>query len=455
MALTRIKRLAAASALSISALAAAGAVQAETLRDALVSAYNTSGLLTQQRALLRATDEDVAQAIAALRPTLTYAASVSASSATSDLSATLSLSSSVTLYDFGRSDLGVELAREGVLAARDALIGVEQTVLLRTVSAYMSVLEATSLVGLGDSNVRVITQELRAANDRFEVGEVTRTDVSLAEARLASARASLAAAQGQLAVAREEYKAVTGHYPTGLSEPSRLPETANSLDAAQAIARDRHPDLKTAKRSVTVAELTVKLAELSTRPTLRGSAGLSSTDFNDPTVTASVTLGGTIYQGGSLTSQWRAAQARAEASRASLHLAGIGVDQAVGNAWAQLAIANASVEATDRAVSASRVALEGIKEEAQVGSRTTLEVLNAEQELLDAQSAAISAQVDRFVAAYTLLSAMGLMTVDHLGLGITTYDPAAYYEAVKNAPTTGISPQGQRLDNVLKALGKN
>lgn len=441
------------------------AARAETLADALISAYRHSGLLEQNQAVLRAADEDVAIAVSALRPTITYALNSNwsdtnpASAATDGITVTASLSASLLLYDFGRSQLGIDIAKENVLSTRDMLVGVEQNVLLRAVSAYLGMRSAAETVALQANNVRLIGQELRAAKDRFEVGEITQTDVALAEARLAAARAAEAAAQGQLAIAREEYKAAIGHYPGALAAPPAPPMTVTTLDDAKAQARLRHPDMRVAQRQVTITELTVELALAGLNPVITGSA--SSAIGTTPLLPGGYarnqigfTMSGTLYAGGKLSAQYRQAVARRDAARAGLHVTRHTIDQNVGNAWAQLAIAIASLEATERQIRASRVALRGTREEQNLGARTTLDVLNAEQDLLDAQAAAIEAQSDQYLAVYSLLAAMGLLTAEHLRLGIATFDPEAYYNAVKDAPLTEVSPQGEKLDAVLKALGR-
>ena len=436
-------------------------VSGETLTDALINAYKHSGLLDQNRALLRAADEDVAQAVARLRPVVSYLvtsgySSAAASAPGSDgFSASIGLSADLLVYDFGRSQLGIDLAKENVLILRDALLGVEQSVLLRAVSAYLNVQRDASIVSLRENNVRLITQELRAAEDRFEVGEITRTDVAIAQSRLASARSALAAATGNLARSREEYRAAIGNYPRALSVPPALPATARSQDAAIQTARRRHPDMLQSQRRVTVAELGTALAKAALKPTLSGSAGFSVDRDGDDNATLGLRLSGPIYQGGQLASSYRKAAAQVDAARAGLHLTRHTVDQNVGNAWAQLAVSDAGLTASEQQIRAATVAFRGVREEAALGARTTLDVLNAEQELLDARANKISAETDRYVAVYNLLSAMGLLTVDHLRLGIATYDASAYYNAVKNAPTYKVSPQGQRLDSVLKALGNN
>lgn len=449
----RFRKFAAILAFAGTTMAPVAAL-AETLGGALASAYEHSGLLKQQQALLRAADEDVAAATARLRPVLSYALSGNYSSITDNTTANLSLSASMVLYDFGSSGLRRELAKTNVLATREALRGVEAKVLLRAVSAYTAVQRDGSIVNLRRNNLRVIEQELQAARDRFEVGEITRTDVALAEARLASTKSALSAALGNYEIARQEYRAAIGHYPNNLKRPPSPPTTASSLEEAQAIARSRHPDMAQAQYSVTVADMNVQLAQNSLKPTLQGSANWGVNDQGNDSSSLGLTLGGPIYQGGGLASAIRQANARRDAARSGLHLARHGVDQGVGNAWARLAVANASLQASEQQIRASRVAFRGVREEAALGARTTLDVLNAEQELLNAESARISAASDRYVAVYNLLAAMGLLNVRHLGLNVVTYDPEAYYNAVKAAPGYEVSPQGQKLDHVLKALGK-
>jgi outer membrane protein len=439
--------------LAISLVAGVGA-RAESLTDALISAYRSSGLLEQNRALLRAADEDVARATAGLRPILNYALSAQYSSITQTTSSNLQLSASMMLFDFGRSGLRVDLARENVLALREALVGVEQAVLLRAVAAYANVQRDTSIVALRENNLRLITQELRAAQDRFDVGAVTRTDVAIAQARLASSNSALAAARGNLAVSREEYHSAVGRRATGLAALPAPPATAKSLAAARALARQRHPDMAQAQHSVAIADLNVELARAAIKPALSGSAMAAVNQDGNDSSSVGITLSGPIYQGGALASAYRKAAAQRDAARAGLHLAGLKVDQDVGNAWARLTVADARLQATEQQIRASRVAYRGTKQEAELGSRTTLDVLNAEQELLDAEAGRVSAETDRYIAVYNLLAAMGLLTADHLRLGLATYDPAAYYDAVKSAPTYRVSPQGKRLDSLLKSIGK-
>ncbi|KNG92729.1 TolC family outer membrane protein [Pseudaestuariivita atlantica] len=462
-----IRRTAGALALSV---VCAGQAASETLADALVSAYTHSGLLDQNRALLRAADEDVAIAVSALRPVINWSASfgrtlrrsnsiqtgfVTSNSASTDIE--IALVAELTLIDFGANRLAIDAAKESVLATRERLISVEQQVLLRAVRAFMNVQREAENVALRQNNLRLLRQERRAAQDRFNVGEVTRTDVSLAEARLASAESLLASSIGALDQAREEYAAVVGHPPGHLVAPRSLPKTASSEDAAKAIAVRTHPDMREAQRNVTVAELNILRAEAQTKPTvsLQGRIGASeSAPRRNAQQFGSISLeaSGPVYQGGRLPALIRQAAANRDATRGALHNVRHAVRLNVGTAWSQVAVAQASRRASQAQIRAARVAFEGVREEAKLGARTTLDVLDAEQELLNARASEISAAVDEYIAAYTLLSAMGLLTVEHLNLPVQQYDPAAYYNLVKDAP--GNSLQGQKLDRVLKALGK-
>ncbi|WP_299788761.1 TolC family outer membrane protein [uncultured Marivita sp.] len=465
---TKLAALAVALGLTITAPVA----QADTLADAMIGAYNTSGLLEQNRAVLRAADEDVAQAMAGLRPVIAWSADATRQFGTTRSASTsntiipsvsntisASLSAELTIFDNGQTKFAIETAKEAVLGTRQQLINVEQQVLLRAVEAYLEVQRAIENVGLRENNVRLIAQELRAAQERFEVGEVTRTDTSLAEARLAAARSQLAAAEGALTVAREEYLAVVGRLPGQLEPLRSLPNLPDTVEAAKAIAVREHPQVKSVQHQVAAAELNILRAEAAMKPTvnltgrLTVTEGINSDRFSRGG-TVGIEAGGPIYQGGRLTSLVRQAMANRDASRGQLLQVIDQISQNVGNAYAQLRIARASLDSTDRQVRAATVAFRGVREEAALGARTTLDVLNAEQELLDARSAAISAEVDENIAAYRVLSTLGRLTATNLGLNVPQYDPVSYYNLVKDAPIQK-SKQGQQLDRVLQSLGKN
>ncbi|WP_238547869.1 TolC family outer membrane protein [Meridianimarinicoccus roseus] len=447
----------------------AGMAPAETLTDALVSAYNNSDLLEQSRAVLRAADEDVAGAVAALRPTLDYQVqetygytdNPSLGRTRDTFSTSLDLVSELALFTGGRNRLAIDAAKESVLAAREGLVVQEQTVLFNAVDAYMTVYAAVETVELRRNSVRVLNEEVRAARDRFDVGEVTRTDVAQAEARLAQAEADLVAAEGDLETARELYNLEVGRYPGVLAAPPPLPEAAPTETAARDVALRSHPRILQAQRLVTVNEINVTSAEAAVLPTLSAQASVGysnaddtfgTTDF-DSGASVGLTLRGPIYQGGALNSLFRRAKAQRDNTRAQLLRTTAEISELVGRSWAVRDVARARLVATDRQIEAAQIAFDGTREEATLGARTTLDVLDAEQDLLDAQASRIDASAQEQRAVYGLLASMGRLTVDYLGLPVTAYDPSAYYNAVSTAPAIG-SEQGIQLDRVLKSLGR-
>lgn len=449
----------------------APAAVADTLADALAGAYNTSGLLEQNRALLRAADEDVASTVALLRPiigwttditrTYTNRSGLNGVGASSGSSGSTDLNAGITaewlLYDFGRTSLSADAAKELVLSTRQSLIAIEQQVLLRAVQAYINVQRDIRFVSLGENNVRVISESLRAAQDRFDVGEVTRTDVAQAEARLSLSRSNLATFRGNLERAIEEYIAVVGKAPGQLEPPLGPPELTRSKEEARQVALRNHPEMLAAQHDVAAAKLNVLVAEAAMRPrvTLNANVGVSerlngSTSGENANI--GLRVGGPIYQGGGLSSAKRRAFAQRDAQLGLLHQTRDRISQNVGNAYAILEATIASSAATAESVRAGRVAFEGVNEEAKLGARTTLDVLNAEQELLDAQADQISAQADVFIASYAVLESVGELTVRDLNLAVQTYDPSIYYNLVKDAPA-GLSERGRSLDRVLRKIG--
>ncbi len=469
-----------AAALALGVFFGTGSAHAESLADALVLAYRHAGLIEKNRAVLRAADEDVAQTIALLRPIVSYTANVrrtwtfpndrtvpgqsvggvQLSNPTeiendASTSASLGISAELLLWDGGATQLQIDVARELVLSTRQGLVAAEQQVLLNAVLAYLGVREAIAFVGLRESNVEVLAEQLRAAQDRFEVGEVTRTDVSVAEAGLAAARSGLAAALGDLEQARATYVRFVGQLPGTLAEIDRLPPLPATLEAAQDVARKTQPEILRAMRLVTVAELNVAQAKAAVRPSISGTANLSVGDDFEETASVGVQMSGPIYTGGRITSLYRQAVARRDESFADLHIATDNVLQEVAQAWALLEVARARIEAGQLEVRAARLAFESVQEEVRFGTRTTLDILDAEQNLQDARANLISAQIAEIRAAYQLLSGMGLMTVDHLDLAVVQYDPEAYYNVVRDAPIRGVSPQGRKLDTLLRSLGRD
>lgn len=458
---------------------------AETLTDALISAYRNSQLLEQNQAVLRAASEDLATAVGSLMPVFSYQASIQAQGqyyveavqgsfftpakpvgqTDYTTATTLELLASISLMDFGRGRLNIELKNALVEASQKSLVNVEQQVLSDAVSAYVNMGLQGELVAAQQANVRLITQDLRAARDRFDVGEVTRTDVALAEAQLASAKAALASSQGNYNVAREAYKAAIGHYPAKLSGLPKVPSLPSTLDAARAIAQRTHPVILQSQAQAKASDIAVELARVQMMPNVTGSASLSQQFTGDGSgglfeggssgpieERLGITMKQTIYAGGQLSSQLRKSVAQSQQAHAGLLQSVINVEEAVGTAWSNILVSSASINAGDEQIRAAQAAYDGVKQEAELGSRTTLDVLDAEQNLLSARASRLQAGANLYVSRYQLLSSMGLLTADHLRLGIPTFDPTAYLNAVKNAPAT--SGRGAKLDRILKTLGK-
>ena len=468
---TTIKKLA-LNTFFIAALSSSLALPtaAETLRQAMSAAYNNSGLLDQNRALLRAADEDVAQVAAALRPVANWSAAIqdqrgwtqSASTGNTRVFinspfANLTLSAELTLFDGGQNKMALAAAKEAVLATRQSLIAVEQQVLFSAIDAYMKLRRELETVGLRENNLLVIQEELRAARDRFDVGEITKTDVAMAEARLAASSSALAVARGSYIQAQEAYQQAIGAPAGELAEPPSIPKLPDTVKAVKAAAVRNHPDMLRIQHEIKQAELNVSRAKASSGASVKLSGSLSYTDQEADNFSAqnsvSVSASGPIYSGARLPSIVRQAMARRDAQRSSLHVTRHRIEQQAGSAFAILEMARAGRKASEEQIRAARVAFEGVREEATLGSRTTLDVLNAEQELLDAKAGLISAVTDEYLAAYRVLSEMGKLTVNTLNLPVQQYDPNEYFDLVKTAPSSG-SAQGKALDRVLKALSK-
>ena len=445
----------------------AAPVGAGNLQQTLVDAYNNKGLLTQNRALLRAADEDVAVAAAALKPVLSWSSSLqrqfgsrntaplNTTSGISTNSANLDVTAALTVYDGGQNKLAINAAKEAVLSTRQSLILVEQQVLFSAVEAFVKVRRDIEIVGLRKNNMRVIKEELRAAQDRFDVGEITKTDVAFAEARLAASTSALAAAQANLVQAKESYKQAVGAAPGKLSAPTKAPNLPRKASDVKAKALRAHPELIALQHDIKQAELNVLRAEAGTGMTVKLSGSLGYSDSEGDNFSNSNSFGvsasGPIYSGGRLSALVRQAKARRDAQRAGLYVTKAKIEQQAGSAFALLQMARASRAATDEQIRAAVVAFEGVREEAAVGARTTLDVLNAEQELLDAKADRVTSLTDEVIAGYRVLMRMGQLTAESLNLPVQKFDPAEYYNLVKSAPTKR-SARGSKLDRVLKAL---
>lgn len=435
-----IARLSALAAAAV--LVAAPAAVAETLADALVKAYRSSPELAAGRANVKVLSEQAVQARAQGR--IQVQGTLSLTTAFDDLErfnfpTVMQLDVVQPLYTGGQVENATEAAETRITAEEARLISTEQAVLLNTVQAYLDVRRDETLVDLSKNNVRVIREQLRAAQERFDVGEVTRTDVAQAEARLAAARGLLAAQERSLQVSREAYKRATGDYPGNLEPPPPLPDLPATVDEAVAIAITEDPTVRAARLERIAAGSDVRTAIGALLPQVSLQASLRHSDTvqieRDADSRGALALQVTIpfYSGGANYSNVREAQAQVEGRGADINQALRDAVQRVGIAWSDLDVSRATIQAGQLEVRAAQIAFDGVQEEAKVGARTTLDVLDAEQELLNARGDLVSARRDEYVAAYSLLFSVGKLTVGHLGLQIDGVTPVSgYYASVKD-----------------------
>ena len=423
----------AALLLGVGLAAEAGAM---SLEEAFATAYETNPELIEARAGLRATDESVAQARAGLRPQVSVNTDYGAAWTNDAIGESrrdpfnLSLDATQPLYDGGRTQNDVRASVADVSAERARLNALEQQILFDVVSAYMDIQRDQENVSLAQNNVRVIAEQLRASEDRFEVGEVTRTDVSQARARLAEAQANLASARGALENSRDAFTEVVGAEPINLAPPGAIPPLPGSLDEALTDALENHPLILAARFDETAAELQIRseIGGLLPQVSLDGSVGYSDQGIltdggrtqlgggDQTSATARLRVEVPLYQGGAQYSRIRQAQALASQARAGITTEARDRRRLVEDAWTQLQVARANIRSVREQVEAQRLAFEGVREEAIVGSRTTLDVLDAEQELLQARVRLIESIRDEYVAAYGLLATVGRLTMaDQIG----------------------------------------
>ena len=442
---------------------------AQTMEAALGRAYSANPTLNAQRALVRATNENVPQALSGYRPRITASADIGASITESDVpfnaqkngaphSTTLSrlnprgagLQVDQNIFDSGKTRSTVSQAESQVLAARATLRNTEQNVLLDAATSYMNVLRDTAILNLNRNNVEVLEEQLRQTKDRFQVGEVTRTDVAQAEARLSSAQSQAILAESNLKTSIARYRQNVGAEPKQLA-PGRPVENLlpKSLPAALNGALQGHPAIIAALHGVDAAELQVKVTEADLGPTV-GVRGLVQQRYdnqffgdNRTSASAVATLTIPIYEGGQVYSRTRQAKETAGQRRIEVDTSRDTVRAAVVSAWGAHDAAKAQITAAQAQVQAAETALAGVREEAKVGQRTTLDVLNAQQELVSARSTLVTAQRDRVVASYAVLSAIGKLSADTLKLKAERYDARKHYDQVKGLLWGTETPDGR------------
>lgn len=470
--ISRLRRRALCCVAVVCMVSVPSAVLAATLQEALVQAYQANPTLNAQRASTRASDEGVPQALSGYRPQISASADSGVTGTrnrglrsttgtystveTGTVTASAGLSVTQPLFDGFRTKNSVRAAESNVLASRETLLNTEQNVLFDAVEAYMNVLRDFAILDLNRNNVDLLDEERRATKERFDVGEVTRTDTALSESRLAAARSQLSVAEANLKASRAIYRQVIGAEPTRL-HPSQpidrlLPRTQQE---ALEIAYAEHPAVRAAFHAVDVAELNVRViqGELAPSLSLQANAGYQwdenhvspGTDNYSRTAQGSVlgVLSVPIYQGGQEYSRVREAKEVLGQRRLEAEAVRDQVRAAVVSAWGALEGAKAQIVAAQAQVEASTIALAGVREEQRVGQRTFLDVLNFQQEQLDARTALITAQRDRVVASYALLQAIGRLNVARLGLKVPTYDARIHYDQVRDKWVGLRTPDGR------------
>jgi len=421
--------------------------EAETLKEALAAAYRFNPRLDAARATQRATDEEVPRALSGYRPSVNGSADVSYEKQITD--GPLTHTNTETLprgYTIGavqplfrgfRTVNAVSAAEANVRAGRETLRLAEQSVLLEAVTAYMDVVRDQSIVRLRENNVTVLTRDLRATQDRFNVGEVTRTDVAQAQARRAAAVAALDVARANLKTSRATFERVIGHPPSNLVEARATTLAAGTLNDNIEIAARESPSVVAALYREQAARFNIDLirgerlptAQLEANYTKRLDPSASINETETTMVTGRLTV--PFYTGGEVEARVRQAKHTHIQRLQEIEQARTEVQAQVVTAWSQLQAAKAAVESDTTAVEANRIALAGVREEERVGQRTLLDVLNAEQELLNSEVNLVTDRRNLVVASYTLLSTIGRLNAQELGLAGLIYDPEAHYHEVR------------------------
>ena len=424
-------------------LAFAGAARAETLRDALAQTYLTNPDLEAQRAALRATDEGVAQALAGWRPNVTAQGQLEASDTKTNFAADhlwtrgVALDLNQNLYNGGGTVAGINQAESLVQAARANLLAVEQSTLLDTTNVYTTVWQNQAVLDLAENNADRLNRQLKATRDRFEVGEIARTDVAQAQARQARSVADIEQARADLATALAAYRQVVGDLPKKLADPEVAPGLPNSLDEAQAMAAD-NPQLAAAMFALQASRDAVDVAKADLLPDLDLRGTFSYFEDATPTISEQrdaalgVVLSVPLYQGGAVAARVRAQRQNVQQQQKVLESSTRGIQRSATSAWETYRAANATIEALRSQARANQVALQGVQEEANVGQRTTLDVLDAEQELFISQVDLVRATATAVLASYQLKAAVGDLTVVGMNLPVEVYNPDAYYATQRN-----------------------
>ena len=426
-----------------------GAAGAETLKEALAATYKFNPRLDAARSIQRATDEEVPRALSGYRPSITGSADTSYEKQTTRGAGGIGSSgeSNPRGYEIGavqpifrgfRTKNAVSAAEATVRAGWEALRTTEASVLLEAVTAYMDVVRDQAILTLRENNVTVLTRDLKATQDRFAVGEVTRTDVAQAQARRAGAVAALDLARANLKTSRAAFERVVGHPPSGLVESRPSTQVPKSLNESTEIGARESPGVVAALYREQAARFNIDLIRGERLPTVqleanygrRFDASEQIEASETTTVTGRVTV--PFYTGGEVEARVRQAKHTHVQRLQEIEQARTEVQAQVVTAWSQLQAAKAAVESDQASVDANRIALAGVREEERVGQRTLLDVLNAEQELLNSEVTLATDRRNLVVASYTVLSTVGRLNAQELGVANLVYDPEQHYREVRN-----------------------
>jgi outer membrane protein len=440
------------------ALAGAAPAVADTMEAALVRAYQTNPQLNAQRALVRATDENVSQALAGYRPKVAVTASAgyqytdvdttsggtSTSISRKDVHGTdpprsAGLTVTQTLFNGNQTANKTRAAEGQVSGAREALRVLEEAVLLSAATVYMDYLRDAAIVEVQRSNVVVLEQTLKQTRDRYKVGTVTPTDVAQAEAQLAAGKTQELAAEATLTTTRANFRRIIGNEPSNLAPGSPVDRfLPKSSQSAVALGLIENPNVTAAMFGIDVNYLQVKINEGALLPTVSLVASVQQsyeqtlTTFRSFGASAVAQVTVPVYQGGGEYSLIRQSKETLAQQRLNLETTRDQTRANVVTAWGQLVAGKAQVASSGSQVDASELALTGVRQEASVGQRTTLDVLNAQQALVNARVALVTAQHDRVVASYAVLNAVGRLSPQVLNLPTTTYDPSVHYQQVRD-----------------------
>lgn len=435
----------------LAGLLIAGPASAQTLTEAFAYAYNNNPQLLAQRALLRATDETVPQALSNWRPTVNftgqagYSRAASAAIGTRSLFAnfvnrSLDLKVTEPVYRGGRTEAATRQAINNVQAARAQTLGVETTVFQAVAQGYLDVVRDQTLVEVSRNNEAVLRKQLEATRDRFRVGEVTRTDVAQAESSLAQATAQRITAEGNLENSRANFARAVGHPPGRLILPRERPVLPATRDAALSLAANDNPNVIAASFTERAARDNVDLIRGQLLPQI-SIVGDLNRDFapsfslrnsRQDTASVSAQLTMPLYEGGTLYSQTRQAQQTVGQRRSQVDDARRQAVQTATQNWETLQAGRAAIASFGTAVRAAQIALDGTQQEALVGSRTVLDVLIAEQQLFTTQSQLVTAQHDAALAEFNLAAATGRLIAPELKLPVQLYDMERHYRSVKD-----------------------